>query len=306
MGRKTYDSLPPRVRPLPGRFNVIITRDASGTVRERVAADAVRVAGARGEARARQQWEKENGIKKGKEGGGERKEEKLCDADAPTTSKKEYGEQKGYKSTPEQIEKEEQPDPVLVSPSLESALQTLQSLKFDSTPYSPSLYPFTTLHPPSFTLAHIYIIGGAQLYSSAIALARDQPQAPHLSPLSLRILATDVRRLPDNTSPSPETEHKGTEGNDENDLRSSNYSSLRDGWRCDTFFPVTLDGIGVGDSGTDQRGTSGDGNSDGEWRAVPPATVSEWVGEPVSGEWSVEGEGAERVVTRVVGFEMCG
>lgn len=29
MGRKTWDSLPPRFRPLPGRTNVVITRDAA-------------------------------------------------------------------------------------------------------------------------------------------------------------------------------------------------------------------------------------------------------------------------------------
>ena len=29
MGRKTWDSLPPRFRPLPGRVNIVITRDPS-------------------------------------------------------------------------------------------------------------------------------------------------------------------------------------------------------------------------------------------------------------------------------------
>ena len=29
MGRKTWDSLPPRFRPLPGRRNIVITRDAT-------------------------------------------------------------------------------------------------------------------------------------------------------------------------------------------------------------------------------------------------------------------------------------
>lgn len=29
MGRKTWDSLPPRNRPLPGRRNIVVTRDAS-------------------------------------------------------------------------------------------------------------------------------------------------------------------------------------------------------------------------------------------------------------------------------------
>ena len=28
MGRKTWDSLPPKFRPLPGRENVVLTRDA--------------------------------------------------------------------------------------------------------------------------------------------------------------------------------------------------------------------------------------------------------------------------------------
>ena len=29
MGRKTWDSLPPKFRPLPGRLNVVVTRDAA-------------------------------------------------------------------------------------------------------------------------------------------------------------------------------------------------------------------------------------------------------------------------------------
>ncbi|MGV3492503.1 MAG: dihydrofolate reductase [Ramlibacter sp.] len=29
MGRKTWDSLPPRFRPLPGRLNIVLTRDAA-------------------------------------------------------------------------------------------------------------------------------------------------------------------------------------------------------------------------------------------------------------------------------------
>ncbi|EFQ99196.1 dihydrofolate reductase [Nannizzia gypsea CBS 118893] len=39
MGRKTYDSIPTRFRPLPKRLNVIITRDESGSVKERAVAD---------------------------------------------------------------------------------------------------------------------------------------------------------------------------------------------------------------------------------------------------------------------------
>jgi dihydrofolate reductase len=36
MGRKTYDSLPQHLRPLAKRINVVITRDATGSVRERI------------------------------------------------------------------------------------------------------------------------------------------------------------------------------------------------------------------------------------------------------------------------------
>ncbi|KAF3480479.1 dihydrofolate reductase [Arthroderma uncinatum] len=39
MGRKTYDSIPARFRPLSKRLNVIITRDESGSVKERAIAD---------------------------------------------------------------------------------------------------------------------------------------------------------------------------------------------------------------------------------------------------------------------------
>jgi dihydrofolate reductase len=47
MGRKTWDSLPPKFRPLPGRTNIVVTRDAgwqapgavrAGSVQEAIAA----------------------------------------------------------------------------------------------------------------------------------------------------------------------------------------------------------------------------------------------------------------------------
>jgi len=38
MGRKTWDSLPPRFRPLPGRVNVVVTRQTDWTAAGAVAA----------------------------------------------------------------------------------------------------------------------------------------------------------------------------------------------------------------------------------------------------------------------------
>lgn len=92
MGRKTYDSLPTRFRPLPRRLNVIITRDESGLVRERAVAE--------WKAARRRELEKER-QKQIQESGGE-------------SSKAEISEE---------AEKEE--PSILVSNTIESALDTL-------------------------------------------------------------------------------------------------------------------------------------------------------------------------------------
>ncbi len=41
MGRKTWDSLPPKFRPLPGRLNIVITRQANWHIDGAVRADSV-------------------------------------------------------------------------------------------------------------------------------------------------------------------------------------------------------------------------------------------------------------------------
>ncbi len=54
MGRKTWDSLPPRFRPLPGRLNVVVTRQtdwqADGALRAGSIADACALCPADGDA----------------------------------------------------------------------------------------------------------------------------------------------------------------------------------------------------------------------------------------------------------------
>ena len=49
MGRKTWDSLPPKFRPLPGRLNIVITRQtdwqAEGTLRAHSIEEAMRLCG---------------------------------------------------------------------------------------------------------------------------------------------------------------------------------------------------------------------------------------------------------------------
>ena len=54
MGRKTWDSVPPRFRPLPGRRNIVITRDAAWQAQgaERVGSIADAIAQVAGEPQA--------------------------------------------------------------------------------------------------------------------------------------------------------------------------------------------------------------------------------------------------------------
>ncbi|MBW0172613.1 MAG: dihydrofolate reductase [Hydrogenophaga sp.] len=44
MGRKTWDSLPPRFRPLPGRVNIVVTRDAQWQAQGALRADSLHAA----------------------------------------------------------------------------------------------------------------------------------------------------------------------------------------------------------------------------------------------------------------------
>lgn len=44
MGRKTWDSLPPRFRPLPGRLNIVVTRDAAWQAEGAVVAHSIEAA----------------------------------------------------------------------------------------------------------------------------------------------------------------------------------------------------------------------------------------------------------------------
>jgi dihydrofolate reductase len=44
MGRKTWDSLPPRFRPLPGRVNIVVTRDAAWAAVDALAAHSLEAA----------------------------------------------------------------------------------------------------------------------------------------------------------------------------------------------------------------------------------------------------------------------
>ncbi|EER24130.1 dihydrofolate reductase family protein [Coccidioides posadasii C735 delta SOWgp] len=130
MGRKTYDSLPSRFRPLPKRLNVIITRDESGMVCERAAAE--------WKAARKREWEKAQ----------EKKDEFRTESKSCSSTEK--------NDSIEELEKET-PD-VLVSNGIGSALLALRD----------SFNPFSQNGRRS--LGNVLVIGGAEIYASSLKL----------------------------------------------------------------------------------------------------------------------------------------
>ncbi|OAX78470.1 hypothetical protein ACJ72_07219 [Emergomyces africanus] len=264
MGRKTYDSLPSRVRPLPGRINVVVTRDKSGREKSRI----------EGEWKAAREREREREKerekqKKGQEGG-----------ITSSFSAVSVGDNSKTIAHSSATIEDSQPPDVLIANSLESALMAL----YDAFRTDPTPGPLS--HNSTRHLANIFVIGGGEIYASALNLKLD-PAVYGGEPggvIDLRIVMTDVRKCP---VPPPTSS---------NDSRATTVTTLGveaegmmaaenavNGFECDTFFPIDGDEL----------------EGSGEWRRVSSEDVSNWVGEEVKDGWVREGE----VVLRVVGFE---
>ncbi|KAK2811098.1 hypothetical protein FQN50_002434 [Emmonsiellopsis sp. PD_5] len=196
MGRKTYDSLPARFRPLPGRVNVVITRDVSGRERGRV----------EGEWRAARLREREREkMKKEKEGNGGRGGGVSVPSATTTTTQS----QSQSAPVPEAATDEQTQTPdILISNSLESALSALADA-FNPAP--PGGGPGKLTRGGQRRLGAVYVIGGAEVYASALQLGKRE---------GMRIVMTDIRRV-------------GEDGDGDGDVENA-----VDGYECDTFFPV--------------------------------------------------------------------
>ena len=134
MGRKTYDSLPERFRPLPRRCNVVITRDESGDVKRRVIAEWM----------AAKQREKEREVEKMK-----RMEAEVPLHVLPERVRGGIGGEAAEKELPD----------VLVVGSVEEAVRELGKR------YMPA-----GSSAEGRKLGGIYVIGGGQIYESTLRL----------------------------------------------------------------------------------------------------------------------------------------
>ncbi|EGC41748.1 dihydrofolate reductase [Histoplasma capsulatum var. duboisii H88] len=262
MGRKTYDSLPARFRPLPGRVNVVVTRDASGRERRRI----------EGEWRAAQERKRERARGGEKERGRRDRDKDERGGNIGGTIDAEAESEVGTTDA--------QPPDVLVADSLESAVSALCDA-FRTAP-TPGLLTRNSTR----RLANVFIIGGGEVYASALKLKLDGWEA---AAGKMRIVMTDVRRV-STPAPSPSNDATATtvdttKAEEGERGGSTAVENCVNGFECDTFFPLDSDDLEEG--------------GDGGWRRVTTEDVSIWVGEEVKEGWVREGE----VALRVLGFE---
>ena len=170
MGRTTYESIPARFRPLSGRLNVVISRTSPQDLSEK--------------------------LRQGLLADKQKPEEPELQIESHALSASETGEASSViiskpSATTTGTSTKPAITPILCSSSLPSALSAVASASLA-----------TKLDKQ---IGNVFIIGGAEVYSSVLQHYSRDPQQP------VRILQTEVRKL------------DGSE------------------FECDTFFPVALD-----------------------------------------------------------------
>ncbi|PLB47158.1 dihydrofolate reductase [Aspergillus steynii IBT 23096] len=153
MGRKTYDSVPASLRPLGKRLSVILSRGGEGGkggLGERVRRDLER------------KLEKEK----------ERERELAQEKEKAQTQTQEQGQGQGQGTQKGEEKRGGKQTSAIIATSLPSALDEL-----DHTYSKPDSHPL---------VGHVFVIGGAEIYRSALDLPSTQP---------LRIVMTHVEKL---------------------------------------------------------------------------------------------------------------
>ncbi|OCT46370.1 dihydrofolate reductase [Cladophialophora carrionii] len=295
MGRKTWDSIPPRFRPLAGRLNVIITRGSPSDLSQRILAE---IQAASEGSDAPPAWETHHlaaGSVKGRSRSRTSQQSTITVLTPP--------------SFPPPSSKRVVFSPIMISQSLSSALSLLSS----PTPISLSSATATSSPPaaPSTISIHkIFCIGGAEIYRQVLALSSHGPHTPttptaggpgsetgtdtegetqappapapaptgsfdpfkeseHLH-FDVRILQTQIRKL---AAPAPVSATASSSSSSSSQPSSEHprrNSKIPVDFECDTFFPDLLP-------------SPGSGVKSAKWRPVLRGEgVKEWIGEAVT------------------------
>lgn len=192
MGRKTWESIPAKFRPLAGRLNVIITRGSAAELGRRVLEDlkaAAAAAPAKGKAAAPEKWEMHHlpgGVTTDSKGKGKAKtkvgEQSSGTRGSATTV---LTPSTLSSSNPRQTTL---PSPILISQSLSSALSLLSSpvpIILSSSGGGPTSNPNSSSSSaaaspsiPPLSINKIFCIGGAEIYRQVLRLSSHSPQTP--------------------------------------------------------------------------------------------------------------------------------
>jgi dihydrofolate reductase len=266
MGRKTWESIPAKFRPLSGRLNVIITRGSTKQLGAKIL-DELKTKGA-----AVSDWvihELPAIQAKGKS------RSKISEAGPIVILVPRNASASSRQSL----------SPVVISSSVSSTLALLSS----SEPVAPALSISTpTSDPnssssvssaPSISVNKIFCIGGAEIYRQILATSNHQPQSPTVATsgtdsgtgtdtegeasersergkrakdyFEVRILQTQIRKYPRTSTPDSGQAGKKTDEPD---------------FECDTFFPDLLPSPGSNVKST-------------KWRPVDQDVVGGWIGD---------------------------
>ncbi|KIW62961.1 hypothetical protein PV04_09845 [Phialophora macrospora] len=295
MGRKTWDSIPPRFRPLAGRLNVIITRGSTSELSERILAE---LRAAPESPDGLPAWEAHRLAAPGVRGWSTRSktsEQRTMTVLTPSTLPAPSSKQSVSS--------------ILISQSLSSALSLLSSptpISLSSASASANATPTSTPMPAppasassTISIHKIFCIGGAEIYRQVLALSSHSPHTPttptaggpgsepgtdtegeapphsvdpfreseHLH-FDVRILQTQIRKLA--TSPSATAAAAAASQSQAPPERQRRESKVEVDFECDAFFPDLLP-------------APGSGVKSAKWRPVlQQDRVREWIGEAVA------------------------
>ncbi|EXJ76350.1 uncharacterized protein A1O5_00858 [Cladophialophora psammophila CBS 110553] len=276
MGRKTWESIPPKFRPLGGRLNVIITRSDSEELGWKILQELKSPASKGMDAAS--QWELHVLPSSSSSAKTNAKIKSSSTSKSSANQRRRSSTILVPPASTFTLSKHASISPILISASLPSTLSLLSSQTPIHIPpatatTAPTSAPGSGRDPSlSLSIHKIFCIGGGEIYRQVLSLSSTSPHTPTTPAGSetgtdtegetsadggggggggeqhfeVRILQTQIRRMPSSTTASGDKRGHGD-------------------FECDTFFPDLLPSPHLGVKSA-------------KWKHVSPSKVQEWIG----------------------------